>query len=179
MAELWVHPKGIPEKELCWLKESREMVEGYNEVPSCEEPHTLCGSIKAQQEWLSEKLHKVHRSMKCRQEFMWPRAGKDTLWISYNKMMSIYSPLLSASRLSLYLHLPPPHCSVRLDFSCMGVGPPVASSYQTKWWWWWETDLLTTMPSKCVSKFSELVSPGAPPIILEYHLQPDWPSVYI
>jgi len=34
-------------------------------------------------------------------------------------------------------------------------------------------------PKWCISNFSEWACPGAPPIMLDYHLWPDWPYVYI
>jgi len=37
----------------------------------------------------------------------------------------------------------------------------------------------TTAPRRCVSEFSHWACPGAPPIMLEYHLRPDGPYVYI
>jgi len=40
-------------------------------------------------------------------------------------------------------------------------------------------DVLPTMASKCISNFSQWASPGAPPIIVEYHVQTHWLYVYI
>jgi len=43
------HPKGIGEKEWFWLKERRKRVRGYEGIPGHDEPHKLCGSMKAWQ----------------------------------------------------------------------------------------------------------------------------------
>jgi len=83
-------------------------VSGSEGVPSREEPHKLCGSMKALQE--------------C----MGPRAGKDRLCISYNEMF-IY-PGVS----QIYT----PCCSVHLRYRCISViavspyapPPPIAQS---------------------------------------------------
>jgi len=37
----------------------------------------------------------------------------------------------------------------------------------------------TITASKCISKYSQSLSPGAPAITLQYRPQPDWPYVYI
>jgi len=54
------------------LEEHRKRVRGYEGIPGHDEPHTLRGSTKAQQE--------------CRL----PSAGKDTVCILFIEMMSIY-----------------------------------------------------------------------------------------
>jgi len=66
------HPMGVRVKERFWLEERRKRVRGYAEIPGHDEPHKLCGSTKT------------------RQECMGPRAGKDTVCVSYIEMMSIY-----------------------------------------------------------------------------------------
>jgi len=76
----------------------------------------------------------------------------------------LYSPLLGPSQLSLYL---------RLCFPSISTCAPLASPCQSYLRWWWQTDYLTTMASKCISKFTQSVSPGAPPITPELCLQPD------
>jgi len=81
---LW-HLKGIGTKEQFWHEKHRKMVREYEGVLSCEEPHKLCGSMKAGQKCVGQ------------------RAGKDRLCISYNEMISIYSLLLSPFLVSLYL----------------------------------------------------------------------------
>jgi len=58
------HPKGIRENERFWLEDHRKRVRGSEGIPSDNEPHKLCGSMKAQQECMK------------------PRAGKDRLCIS-------------------------------------------------------------------------------------------------
>jgi len=50
--------------------------------------------------------------------------------------------------------------------------------------WWWALCLLAPSfqhnSSKwCISTFSQWVCPDTPPIILDYHLRPDWPYVYM
>jgi len=90
--------------------------------------------------------------------------------ISYNEMMYIYPGVFQ-----IYT----PCCSIHLCYPWISICPLPASPCQTEWRWWWETDFPTTMTSKCICKFSQLVSAGAPPITLEYSLEPDWLYVYI
>jgi len=66
------HPKVILQKERFCLGERRKRVRGYEGIPGHDEPHKLCGSMKAPQECVK------------------PRAGKDWVCILYNEMMSIY-----------------------------------------------------------------------------------------
>jgi len=61
--ELSRHPKRICGKERYWLKEGRKRVRGYEGIPGREEPH------------------KLHESIKARQECVGPRAGKDRVCI--------------------------------------------------------------------------------------------------
>ena len=79
------HPKGIREKERFWLEVRRERVTGCEWLPSHDEPH------------------KLHGSMKDRQECMRPRAGKDRVCISYNEM-SIYSGVFQINTSCHWVH---------------------------------------------------------------------------
>ena len=145
-AELSWHWEGMHENEQFWLEEGRKWVGGHEVLSGHDELQKLPGSMTLQQAWVG------------------PRAGKDRQYISYNEMMSMY-PRVS----QIYI----PTCSVGLRYPSISVCPPPASPCQTEWQWWWETDFPATMGSKCISKCSQLPSPGAPSIMLEYHLLPD------
>ena len=182
MAELSWHAKWICDKERFWLKERRKRVRAYEGVP------LLWGTtqfawIHEGSERVCEEPHRLHGSMKGRQECVGPRAGKDRMCISYNAMMSIYSPLLSPTPVSLYLGMPPhpsAHGAQSVSiFPSISVCPPPASPCQTEWRWWSETDFVITMATKCMSEFSHSQSAGDPLITLKYRLQPDWLYVYI
>jgi len=92
--DLSQHPKGFGEKERSRLEERRKRVRGYEVVPGHEEPHKLCGSMKAQQ------------------DSMGPGAGKDSVCISHNVMMSIYPGVCK-----IY----PPCCWDDLHYPCISV----------------------------------------------------------
>ena len=88
---------------------------------------------------------------------MGPRARNDRVCISYDDRMSIYPglPQIYTSCHWVYLRNP-----------CISVPPQLAYLHHTEWWWW-ETDFSATTASKCISKFSQLASPGAPLIMLK------------
>jgi len=113
-----------------------------------------------------DELHTFHGSMRAQQGCM--RNHSNLLELS-NLVKIISSPLSPDLCISVPFH-----------FSCISVCPPPASTCQIEWqWWWWETDIVTTKASQCIRTFSQSASPGAHPIMLEYHLQVDWPYVYI
>jgi len=93
-------------------------------------------------------------------------------------LANISSLSLSSSPLCLN-HLTPPPSLNQCLFPWISIWLPPASPCQTEWRWWWEMNFPTTMASKSISKLSESASPGAPLIMLEYRLWPDWPYVHI
>jgi len=67
------HPKRIVVNKQFWVEERTMWVRGYEVISGHDEPHKLHGSMKA---W---------------QECVRPRAGRDTVCILNNAMMSMYS----------------------------------------------------------------------------------------
>jgi len=160
--------KGIRDKERLLLEERRKRVRGYEGIPGHDEPHKWHGSMNAWQQCVKNHTNCVDQR-KLGNSAWRPRAGKDRVCISYNDMMSIYP---GVSQIYTRCH------SVRLRYPGISVPILPPPPCQTEWWWW-ETDFSVTTASKCISKFSQLESPGAIPITLEYRRQPDWPYVYI
>jgi len=61
MAELWLHPKGIHEKEQFWLYEQRNRAERYDRVPAHVEQHNFHGSLKDRHLWVRNHTDWVDR----------------------------------------------------------------------------------------------------------------------
>jgi len=179
------HLKGICEKEGIWLEDHGERVRGYEGVPSHEERHKSGGSIKARQESVRDYPNCVNL----------PKLGKSEWDQELGKVECVFlimrwclftpeSPkylLPIAQSISVLPSSPyaAPSCSLSLCYPCMSVWQPLATPCYTEWWWWRDMDFNpTTTASKCISKFSQLESPSAPLITLEYCVQPDWLSVY-
>ena len=103
-------------------------------------------------------------------------------------MTSIYpmvSPMYTRDR-SVHLRYPcvsvcPPTYLIPslLSMHLCTPPPPQFPPCQAEWWWCWETDFHPTMAFTCISKFSQLASPGTPTILLEYLLQPNRCNVCI
>jgi len=77
-----------------------------------------------------------------------------------------YTPQCSVHLCYAMISVRVPLCgSLWLHFPHISVCPPPVSPCETKWHRW-EMDCLATMVSKCISKFSQSGSPGAPPSAL-------------
>jgi len=132
------HPKGIRETERCRLEHRKKRVRECDRLAWCKEPHKLRGSMKAQQECVTNETNCADLCT------LYKSTSDQALGKIQCGFCCILRCCLSAPVSSKYIL--PIAQSISVIPPCISIRPTSASPSQTEWWWWREIDFPVTSP---------------------------------
>ena len=131
-------PKGICETDRCRLEDRKKRVRECDRLAWCKEPHKLRGSMKAQQECVTNETNCADLCT------LYKSTSDQALGKIQCGFCCILRCCLSAPVSSKYIL--PIAQSISVIPPCISIRPTSASPSQTEWWWWREIDFPVTSP---------------------------------